>query len=171
MCSGPWLAPSTALRRRLRRWQSTRLLDRSRRPHRRLLRHSRSPRRRRPRRAPRARPFRSVERRLTGMIAAAAVLIVLFIFWDVFRPVARAVDSSAPPPTTLAVDSIARPIAPPTPPPAAPQPVAPATTASQGTAGPTVPAGRQPTYFDLLARSETRRRIRLTGPTTYLCEW
>jgi len=109
-----------------------------------------------------------VERRLTGMIAAAAVLIVLFIFWDVFRPVARAVDSSAPP-TTLAADSIARPIAPPTPP-AAPQPVAPATTASQGTAGPTVPAGRQPTYFDLLARSETRRRIRLTGTSTYLGE-
>src|SRR3989442_15842024 len=98
-----------------------------------------------------------VERRLTGMIAAAAVLIVLFIFWDVFRPVARAVDSSAPPPTTLAVDSIARPIAPPTPPPAAPQPVAPATTASQGTAGPTVPAGGPPRAFGLVARSETRR--------------
>src|SRR5260370_290231 len=109
-----------------------------------------------------------VERRLTGMIAAAAVLIVLFIFWDVFRPAARAVDSATLPPTTIALDSIARPIAPPAPPPAAAQPVAPATTTSQGTAGPTVPTGRQPTYFDLLARSETRRRIRLTGTSTYL---
>src|SRR5438876_9126779 len=109
-----------------------------------------------------------VERRLTGMIAAAAVLIVLFIFWDVFRPVARAVDSSAPPPTTPAVDSVARliaPPAPPAPPPAAAQPVAPATTTSQGTAGPIVPAGRQPTYFDLLARSQTRRRTRVTRTT------
>ncbi len=107
------------------------------------------------------------------MIAAAGVLIVLFIFWDVFRPAPRVVDSSAPPPATPAVDSIARPIAPPPPPPpppAAPQPVAPATTTSEGTAGPTVPAGRQPTYFDLLARSETRRRIRLTGASTYLGE-
>ena len=113
------------------------------------------------------------------MIAAAGVLIVLFIFWDVFRPAPRVVDNSAPPPATPAVDSIARPIAPPPPPPpppppmpppAAPQPVAPATTTSEGTAGPTVPAGRQPTYFDLLARSETRRRIRLTGASTYLGE-
>jgi len=101
------------------------------------------------------------------MIAAAAVLIVLFIFWDAFRPAPRAIDVSEPPPATPAVDSIARRTAPPAPPPAA-QPMAPATTSSAGTAGPAVPAGRQPTYFDLLARSETRRRIRLTGTSTYL---
>src|SRR5260370_2791218 len=112
-----------------------------------------------------------VERRLTAMTASAAVLIVLFIFWAVLRPAARAVDSATLPPTTIALDSIARPIAPPAPPappPAAAQPVAPATTTSQGTAGPPVPTGRQPTYFDLLARSETRRRIGLTGTSTYL---
>src|SRR6059036_2535545 len=39
-----------------------------------------------------------VERRLTGMIAAAAVLIVLFIFWDAFRPTPRPVDAAAPAP-------------------------------------------------------------------------
>src|SRR5919109_2982055 len=110
-----------------------------------------------------------VERRLTGMIAAAAVLIVLFIFGAPFRPAPHALEVAAPPPATRAIDSVARPAAPPTPPPV-PQPVAPATTTSEGggTAGPAVPAGRQPTYFDLLARSETRRRIRLSGNSTYL---
>src|ERR1051326_5152275 len=33
-----------------------------------------------------------MERRLTGMIAAAAVLIVLFVFWDIFRPTPRAIE-------------------------------------------------------------------------------
>src|SRR2546423_12823366 len=99
-----------------------------------------------------------VERRLTGMIAAAAVLIVLFIFWDAFRPAPRAVDSE-PPPAPLAVDSVAHQTAPPAPPPA-PQPIAPATTSSAGAAGPAVTGGRQPAYLDLLARSGTRRRIR-----------
>src|SRR3989440_7382573 len=108
-----------------------------------------------------------VERRLTGMIAAAAVLIVLFIFWDAFRPAPRAIDVSEPLPATLAVDSVAHQTAPPAPPPA-PQPIAPATTSSAGAAGPAVTGGRQPSYFDLLARSETRRRIRPSGPGTHL---
>lgn len=104
-----------------------------------------------------------VERRLTGMIAAAAVLIVLFIFWDAFRPTPRPA-SSEPEVERISVDS---PSLPPPAPPVA-QPVAPPpASASQGSA---TTAGREPTYFDLLARSETRRRIRSSGTTTYLGE-
>jgi hypothetical protein len=104
-----------------------------------------------------------VERRITGMIAAAAVLIVLFVFWDAFRPKPRAVDTSAP----LAV--VADPVAAPP-----PQPATPSTT-TQGTAVPAAPpgagaGGREPSYIELLARAETRRRIRLTGSSTYLGE-
>ncbi|MGH7522396.1 MAG: hypothetical protein ACREMI_14060, partial [Gemmatimonadales bacterium] len=67
-----------------------------------------------------------VERRLTGMIAAAAVLIVLFLFWDAFRPKPRARDAAEP------VTVSPEPAAPPAfPPPAQPQPAAP-TTITQG---------------------------------------
>jgi len=104
-----------------------------------------------------------VERRLTGLIAAAVVLIVLFILWDAFRPKRRPIDSE-PPVVARVADSA--PAVPPTAPPVA-QPVPPPTTTSQGTS---VTAGREPTYFDLLARSETRRRIRSSGTTTYLGE-
>ena len=98
-----------------------------------------------------------VERRLTGMIAAAAVLIVLFIFWDAFRPEPRVAGPAEP--------EIVAPIAPPP------------TSSSQGTAvpaiatapGPVVDAsGHEPSYIELLARSETRRRIRASGSSTYL---
>jgi len=96
-----------------------------------------------------------IERRLTGMLAAAAVLIVLFIFWDVFKPEPR---QAGPEPEIIV-------------------PVPP-TSSSQGTAAPAVPtaptapvtdaSGRQPSYIELLARSETRRRIRASGNSTYL---
>ncbi len=96
------------------------------------------------------------------MIAAAAVLIILFIFWDAFRPKARPVDAERLTVTPVAADS---PMV--QPPPSAAQPVAPPPSASQGSA---VSAAREPSYFDLLARSETRRRIRSSGTTTYLGE-
>jgi len=99
-----------------------------------------------------------MERRLTAMIAAAAVLIVLFIFWDMFRPAPRR-DPLADGPVRIAE---------PQPPPPAP-PQLPSTT-SQGTAIPAGPDGREPSYIELLARSETRRRIRSSGSTTYLGE-
>jgi Matrixin len=105
-----------------------------------------------------------VERRLTGMITAAAVLIVLFIFWDAFRPSPR----TQPEP---GADGPLR-IAEPPPPPAVSQPApqsAPTTT-SQGNAVPVGPDGREPSYIELLARSETRRRIRSSGSSTYLSE-
>jgi hypothetical protein len=107
-----------------------------------------------------------VERRLTGMIAAAVVLIVLFIFWDAFKPTPRR--AAAPDPDANAPLRIAEP------PPAPPSQVAPQTppptSSSQGTAIPAGPNGREPTYIELLARSETRRRIRSSGSSTYLGE-
>jgi hypothetical protein len=109
-----------------------------------------------------------MERRLTGMIAAAAVLIVLLVIWDVFRPTPRPVD--APGSQSDAPLRIAEP--PPAPPPQptpAPEPTPPSTT-SQGASVPAEPNGREPSYIELLARSETRRRIRNSGSTTYIGE-
>jgi len=105
-----------------------------------------------------------VERRLTGMITAAVVLIVLFILWDAFKPTPRRTnpDSDADAPLRIAE---------PPPAPGAPLPqLPPPTTSSQGTAVPAGPNGREPTYVELLARSETRRRIRSSGSSTYLGE-
>lgn len=100
-----------------------------------------------------------VERRLTGLIAAAATLILLFMFWDAFRPKPRANDASDP---IVLVPEPVPPALPPTQQPATPN------TTTQGTAAPAGPAGREPSYIELLARSETRRRIRASGSSTYL---
>jgi hypothetical protein len=105
-----------------------------------------------------------VERRLTGMLAAAAVLIVLMIFWDVFRPPAQRVTAEADGPVRVAEPA---PVPPDTAPPPAPTA---STTTTQGNAVPVDPGGREPSYFELMARSETRRRIRSSGTTTYLAE-
>jgi len=107
-----------------------------------------------------------VERRLTGMIAAAVVLIVLFIFWDAFKPAPRRAavpeaDANAPLRIAEPPPAPASQVAPQAPPP---------TTSSQGTGIPAGPNGREPTYVELLARSETRRRIRSSGSSTYLGE-
>lgn len=106
-----------------------------------------------------------VERRLTGMIAAAMVLIVLFIFWDMFKPTPKR--AATPDPDASASLRIAEP--PPAPPGPLPQPMPP-TTITQGNAVPVGPNGREPSYIELLARSETRRRIRSSGSSTYLGE-
>lgn len=103
-----------------------------------------------------------VERRLTGMIAAAATLIILFIFWDAFRPKPRARDAQDP------IVLVPEPVPPPAVAPPG-QPVGPTTT-TQGTTVPAGPDGREPSYIELLARSETRRRIRASGSSTYLGE-
>ena len=106
-----------------------------------------------------------VERRLTGMIAAAAVLITLFVFWDAFRPNPRArPEAEAEPALTIHEPESQLGAQQP----ASPQP-APGS-ASQGTAVPAGPDGREPSYIELLARSETRRRIRSSGSSTYLGE-
>ena len=95
-----------------------------------------------------------MERRLTAMIAAAAVLIVLFIMWDIFRPAAP----PAPPPEAYTTTD----------------PGDAASSSSQGTTAPATPTvispTREPTYNDLLVRSETRRRIRANAGSTYLNE-
>lgn len=104
-----------------------------------------------------------VERRLTGMISAAAVLIVLLVFWDAFRPARRPVQAAPDEPMRIAEPPPA-PIPVPVPPPTIP------TTASQGSSIPVGPNGREPSYIELLARSETRRRIRSSGSTTYIGE-
>ena len=105
---------------------------------------------------------RMVERRLTGLITAAAVLIVLFIVWDLFRPKSHRVQTADPGP--LRVDTSVSVAPPPFPPP----PIQPQTTTTQGAAVPAGPGGREPSYIELLARSETRRRIRSSGSSTYL---
>ncbi|PYO94065.1 MAG: hypothetical protein DMD62_07340 [Gemmatimonadetes bacterium] len=105
-----------------------------------------------------------VERRLTGMIAAAAVLIVLFVFWDLLRPAPQPVAAESDEPVRIAEPAPAPPDAVP------PQAPATSTTTTQGNAVPLDPGGREPSYFELMARSETRRRIRSSGTTTYLGE-
>lgn len=97
------------------------------------------------------------------MITAAAVLIVLFVAWDLFRPKSHPVDRSAEGPLTLDSSVSA-------PPASAQSPMPPSTTTTQGAALPAGPGGREPSYIELLARSETRRRIRSSGSSTYLGE-
>ncbi len=101
-----------------------------------------------------------MERRLTGLIAAAGVLVILMVMWDVFRPKPRPLGPAEP--TTISESS------PGTDPSAA-------STSSQGVAPPPSPGAMPPTvhepgYMDLLARSETRRRIRASAGSTYLNE-
>ena len=92
-----------------------------------------------------------VERRLTSMLAAAGVLLVLFVVWDAFKPEPRPLPPEAP----VVV-----------PPPSPPPP----SSSSQGAAAPAprAPAPNEPNYMELLARSETRRRIRANAGSTYL---
>ncbi len=95
-----------------------------------------------------------IERRLTGLIAAAGVLLALFVLWDVFRPAPRL---PQPADTAAVVTTTA----------------VPPSSSSQGGAAPIAPVAptpRGPTYIDLLARAETRRRIRLSAGSTYLGE-
>jgi len=94
-----------------------------------------------------------VERRLTAMLAAAGTLIVLFVLWDAFRPAPR--PSPTPGPEVIVTHTSP-----------------PEGSSSQGTAAPapTAPAPGDPNYMELLARSETRRRIRANAGSTYLNE-
>jgi hypothetical protein len=99
------------------------------------------------------------------MIAAAGVLIVLFIFWDVFRPTPQPVAAEGDGPVRIAEPPpVPQQVVPPEAPPSS------ATTTTQGNAVPLDPSGREPSYMELMARSETRRRIRASASTTYLSE-
>ena len=95
-----------------------------------------------------------MERRLTAMLAAAGVLIVLFVLWDIFKPAPRPSASPEPERLVTHLDT-------------------PATnTSSQGTARPDPdrPSPDQPNYMEALARFEMRRRIRAMAGSTYLNE-
>jgi len=98
------------------------------------------------------------------MIAIATVLIVLLVFWNMFRSTPRT--ASGPEPTLTVHEPESQPVVPA----AAAQPPPATGMASQGTIVPAAPETREPTYIELLARSETRRRIRLSGSGTYLGE-
>lgn len=104
-----------------------------------------------------------VERRLTGMIAAAAVLLVLFVLWDAFRPEPRA-SNQALPEVVVATEVPGSVSAGPATPPS------PVTTSSQGAAGGAAarPYRDEPNYIEQLARSETRRQLRASAASTYL---
>jgi hypothetical protein len=99
-----------------------------------------------------------VERRLTGMLAAAGVVLVLFVLWDAFKPAPRPL----PPPEPEVIVMHTSP----------PE----GSSSSQGAAAPatlappTASGSGEPSYMDMLARSETRRRIRASAGSTYLNE-
>jgi hypothetical protein len=86
------------------------------------------------------------------MLAAAGVLIVLFVLWDAFRPAPRPVRPPEPEVIVTHTDTSA------------------GSSSSQGTAAPApkAPVPGDPNYIELLARSETRRRIRANAGSTYL---
>jgi len=104
-----------------------------------------------------------VERRVSALIAAAMVFLVSAVLWDVFFRQTHtpggsrlAGSGSAPPPPVGGDTAMTSAGAVAQAPPPLPRPAL------------TQPAG--PTYMELFARSETRRRIRASAGTTYLNE-
>ena len=100
------------------------------------------------------------DRRMSAIIASLAVFVICAVLWDVFYTPSRSrravTTVAAPHPDSVApstspvprADSVARAVAPPPPP----------------------SAGDQLSYFDQLARAETRRRLRASAGYTYLSE-
>jgi hypothetical protein len=87
------------------------------------------------------------------MLAAAGVLIVLMVLWDMFKPAPHPV---APPEPDVIVTHSDPPEG---------------NSSSQGTATPApTPSSREPNYIEALARAEARRRIRASAGSTYLNE-
>lgn len=84
------------------------------------------------------------------MLAAAGVLILLFVVWDLFKPTPR----PAPPPEPETVVTHTD---------------APERSSSQGTTAPVAPVpAASDNYVEAMARFETRRRIRSSAGVTYL---
>ncbi len=97
------------------------------------------------------------ERRLSGLIATVAVVVVLAVMWDAFGRPHRT------PPAPAALPS------PDTASPARPAPtIAVETATTQTSQGTTVQPAEGPGYLELLARAEARRRIRASAGITYL---
>lgn len=104
----------------------------------------------------------NVERRLTVLIAVTIVVLALATLWDLFRKPSR------PPRAPEQSIALSTPVAEPDPVTRAPGGRVPVTPLP--VAGPPPPAERVPSYLDLLARSQTRRRIRASAGLTYLNE-
>jgi len=96
------------------------------------------------------------DRRLSALIGALAALLVLAITWDLFAPRTR-----RPKPPAVEVADSTR---------AAPEPPAPDSNRNQSAGSPAPAQVNQLSYFDQLARADSRRRIRASAGYTYLGE-
>jgi len=110
-----------------------------------------------------------IERRLSFLIAGLVVFFMSAVLWNVFAPTRRPAraDATADSTTLVAVHADTKP--------AAPASGASDTTVTRGGQSPAPPAPpvsaeSGPSYMELLARSETRRRIRASAGYTYLNE-
>src|SRR5436189_5515354 len=111
-----------------------------------------------------------IERRLSFLIAGLVVFFMSAVLWNVFAPTRRPAraDPPADSATLVAVHADTTP--------AAPSSGAKDTTVTRGGQSPAPSApplsadGSGPSYMELLARSETRRRIRASAGYTYLNE-
>src|SRR5213592_1068969 len=111
-----------------------------------------------------------IERRLSFLIAGLVVFFMSAVLWNVFAPTPRPAraDPTADSTTLVAVHADTTP--------AAPSSGAKDTTVTRGGQSPAPSApplsadGSGPSYMELLARSETRRRIRASAGYTYLNE-
>ncbi|HYU00833.1 MAG TPA: matrixin family metalloprotease [Gemmatimonadales bacterium] len=111
-----------------------------------------------------------IERRLSFLIAGLVVFFMSAVLWNVFAPTRRPAraDATADSTTLVAVHADTTP--------AAPSSGAKDTTVTRGGQSPAPSApplsadGSGPSYMELLARSETRRRIRASAGYTYLNE-
>jgi hypothetical protein len=103
-----------------------------------------------------------IERRVSTLLAGLVVFFISMALWRAFAPSRPAAPTSAAPSSTAVAvgDTATVPVT------AASPPSAPALDVSQQPAPAPAPAG--PTYMELLARSATRRRIRLSAGSTYL---
>jgi hypothetical protein len=101
-----------------------------------------------------------VERRMSALVAAAVGFLVSAVLWDAFVRTPRARPRADTPPAAVVPAPVAaaeseRPA--PQPPPSPPQPLQPVDGAASGAS-----------YMVMLARAETRRRIRASAGLTYL---
>ncbi len=111
-----------------------------------------------------------IERRLSFLIAGLLVFFMSAVLWNMFAPTRRPAraDPTADSTTLVAVHADTTP--------AAPSSGAKDTTVTRGGQSPAPSApplsadGSGPSYMELLARSETRRRIRASAGYTYLNE-
>ena len=108
------------------------------------------------------------DRRLSQLLAAVIVIVVLGVMWDVYRRTLRR--APAPAPRAVAADTVARPTAAPETASVPPVMQLPGTLQAGGRAAGNPLSGGGPSYGELLARAEARRQIRASAGLTYLNE-